>query len=129
MLTASRCSARASLQRCGPGCMRITPRRQTRSSRPSSCWMMTEPSGDGRADTATDLADGCVLLERVRLTCGDASTGLADGCVVCNGRSSRPLLAPVSTRASPVDCRAGRAARLSGMNWYGLRCMHRRAAC
>eukprot|EP00969_Alexandrium_andersonii_P019796 863824-Alexandrium_andersonii.AAC.1 len=52
---------------------------------------MTEPFGDGRADTATGLADGCVLLERLRPICGDASTGLADGCVFCNGRPSHPF--------------------------------------
>eukprot|EP00969_Alexandrium_andersonii_P237672 10491912-Alexandrium_andersonii.AAC.1 len=80
MLNASRCSARASSPRCGPGCARIMPRRLTRSSLFSSCWTMTESFGDGRADTATGLADGCVLLGPLRLICGDASIGLADGC-------------------------------------------------
>eukprot|EP00969_Alexandrium_andersonii_P002678 116586-Alexandrium_andersonii.AAC.1 len=43
MPTASISSARASSPLSGPGCVRGMPRRQTRSSRTSGCWMMTEP--------------------------------------------------------------------------------------
>eukprot|EP00969_Alexandrium_andersonii_P052033 2285106-Alexandrium_andersonii.AAC.1 len=76
---------------------------------------MIEPVGDGKAGTSTGLADGCVFAEAsASIPCGGASAaGLADGCVFCNG-TPLPNLAPFSTRAWPVYCRAGRAARRVG---------------